>query len=236
MLPGLAQSVNRALRCALVAPDTPDRAEPITRLLAQRVKQLREQAGMNQAELAERMSELRPNWSRSTVVKLETFKRQEVSIGDFLALAVVLGVPPPMLLADPRHVETVSFATDMEAPAWAVVKWMIGLARLMPKDGRSSADADGAATLLIHDGWALAGAIAEVERDDYVSFAGDDPVDPDHLASLRKLEELRHKAALNQIRGRMRRILDAGAPLPPIPDYVLQRAKELDIRLPGVEG
>lgn len=217
-----------------MAPDTPDRAEPITRLLAQRLKQLREQAGMNQAELAERMSELRPNWSRSTVVKLETFKRQEVSIGDFLALAAVLGVPPPMLLADPRHVEMVPFATGMEAPAWAVLMWMIGLMRLPRKDGESGGPY-AEATQLIQDGWAIARSIAELEREDYVSFTGE-PLDPPELAARRELEDMRHKAALMQIRGPINRILDAGAPLPPIPDGVLQRAKELGVALPDLEG
>jgi hypothetical protein len=49
------------------------------------------------------------------------------------------------------------------------------------------------------------------------------------------VHEVRHRAALMRMRLPMRRILDAGAPMPEIiPDFVIQRAEELDVDLPGM--
>jgi len=124
-IPAIARKVNVALVCALVAlSEDGDRADAITRVLARRVFELRKAAGMNQAELGAHMADLRPNWSRSTVAKLENNKRESVSVADLLALALVLNVPVTALLVAERS-SSIKLAEGHEYSPTEALLWLI---------------------------------------------------------------------------------------------------------------
>jgi transcriptional regulator with XRE-family HTH domain len=92
-------------------------AEPITAVIADRVRWFRERSGMSQAELAEHMNKLGTPWKRATVVNLEkrgtasrkrgtAVGRDSVTVQELLALAEVLNVPITALLVDERAERT----------------------------------------------------------------------------------------------------------------------------------
>lgn len=72
-----------------------------TDAVAYRVRQLRERRGLTAQGLAELMNEQGIAWQRSTVAKLENGNRENVSLQEWLALAVVLNVAPMHLLVPP---------------------------------------------------------------------------------------------------------------------------------------
>src|SRR5580704_7701907 len=73
----------------------PERADPITRLIAGRVREIRQQQRLSGASLGAAVRDLGlQGWVDSTVGKLETSRRESVTVRELLALAVVLGVPP----------------------------------------------------------------------------------------------------------------------------------------------
>jgi transcriptional regulator with XRE-family HTH domain len=69
-----------------------------TATVAKRVREVRERRGLTAAQLAERLAEQGVPWERSTVAKLENGKRQNLTLTEWLALAVVLNVAPVHLL------------------------------------------------------------------------------------------------------------------------------------------
>lgn len=214
-----------ALECALVAPDPgTDRADPMTRVLARRVFALRKGAGMNQGELGARMAELRPNWSRSTVVKLENYKREAVGVADLLALAVVLDVPPVWLLADPRSSEPVPVTTGVELDPWSALLWMVGREPLDDVPGSRFAEARSALVELQRLAQGLA-AIRSTE--DSRAGGGGLPEEDRPAEDERLIEALQRPLEL---------LTSWGYPTPPIPERVTARAAELGVKLPGVEG
>lgn len=72
-----------------------------TAAVAYRVRQLRERRGMTAQELADRLAEQGLLWKRSTVAKLENGGRENVSLQEWLTLAIVLNVSPLHLLVPP---------------------------------------------------------------------------------------------------------------------------------------
>jgi len=66
-------------------------------VIAQRVRQLRARKQMTAQQLAERLRQTGVPWDRATVTKLETGRRQNVTITEVLALALVLDVAPTNL-------------------------------------------------------------------------------------------------------------------------------------------
>jgi transcriptional regulator with XRE-family HTH domain len=69
-----------------------------TATVAQRVREVRKRRGLTAQELAERLNTQGVPWDRYTVNKLENGKRQNLSLAEWLALAVVLNVAPVHLL------------------------------------------------------------------------------------------------------------------------------------------
>lgn len=231
-----------ALRCALVAPDEQtDRADPITRVLARRVAELRKAAGMNQAQLGERMAELLPKWSRSTVVKLETYKRESVSTADLFALALALGVPPVILLADPRQPGAVPVAPGLEVDQWDALAWLTGTAGLNKAGDRIEyrrMGQDGAdAGWLIYMSFLLAEALDTLGAPMLTGVRDDDGrLTRDPEAIRRKTDE-QHHDALSRVCDVLSRIeRDGTAPLPDVGEHVRRRAVELGVELPGMGG
>lgn len=185
---------------------------------------------MSQAELGARMAKLRPTWSRSAVVKLENFDRESVPTTDLLALALVLDVPPQMLIADPRYVDEVPVADGVTVKAWEALMWLAGTGTI----AKSDLDNYGKSAWLIDAGWKVVRAVAVLDERDAVL----DPDDPEQVRRTQKRDDERHRDALRSLATAITRISAAGAPLPPmLPlDYVYRRARELDVHLPGMEN
>jgi len=210
--------------------DTASRsAEPITALVAERVRTLRGAAGWTQAELAERVARYGLPWNRATVVHLEKRAasgkgggRESLSVQELLALALVFDVPPVLLIADPRQPGSVPIASDAdgEVDPWVALLWIIGGA------DRSIAKSDlanyGRESWLIAAGWEVSEALGTLKT--RVRGGRDE-------AENQQRNDDRHRAALEQMNTALIRIKGAGAPPPPLPDLVYRRAAELDVQL-----
>jgi transcriptional regulator with XRE-family HTH domain len=70
------------------------------RILGMRLRGLREEAGITQAQLAERMTRQGFSMHQTTIAKIEANQRP-VTVNEAVTLATVLGIPMPWLLADP---------------------------------------------------------------------------------------------------------------------------------------
>lgn len=70
--------------------------------LARRVRQARARQELTAQQLADRLRELGVPWDRATVTKLETGRRQNVTLTEWLALARALDVAPVHLLVQPE--------------------------------------------------------------------------------------------------------------------------------------
>lgn len=78
----------------------------VDEVFARRLKEVREQAGVTQAQLADRMTSAGQKMHRSAIAKIETNQRP-VLLGEAVWLAVLLGVQLIDLTHDP-HADTVT--------------------------------------------------------------------------------------------------------------------------------
>lgn len=107
-------------------------------MVADRVRALREQAGLSQSDVASRMDELGVPWKRTTVVNLEkrgsqsrgratAAGRDAITLQEWLALAIALDVAPVDLLVDLTSAEpfapTPARAIDV---SWRGLRWLVG--------------------------------------------------------------------------------------------------------------
>lgn len=201
-------------------------AEPITALIAERVRARREAADLSQAELAEEMAKRGVPWKRATVVNLEKRAassrgtgggRDAISVQELLTLALVLDVPPVTLIADPRASDTVPVAEGLEVDQWEALMWMVGTGTIDPPTGRAFTNA----AWLIHAGFTVVEALGDLRRVD----RGSDP------EQAQQRTDDRHRQALERMRDALVRINAQGAPPPRLADWVFQRAAELGIDL-----
>jgi transcriptional regulator with XRE-family HTH domain len=181
---------------------------------------------MNQAALGNRMAELRPNWSRSTVVKLENNNRESVSVTDLFALAVALDVPPVWLLCDPKSEEPVPIGAGMELDAWSALLWASGIQEIDDKFGRAWSEASNTIAQ-IQQIVMLVRRFATTRFDHRTESAlapeTSDPAKNDEVER-QILELMRAPLEVLQARGYVR------FPLPPL---VLERAGELGVDFYG---
>lgn len=83
---------------------------------------------MSQEELGRRMSALgREGWGRTTVQKLENDRRGSLTAQELLDLALVLGMPPVLLVADPRTGAAVPVGPARSMSAEDALGWLIGV-------------------------------------------------------------------------------------------------------------
>jgi transcriptional regulator with XRE-family HTH domain len=99
-----------------------------TRLIGERVAEVRGAQGMTQEALAEAMQGVGIDWGRVVVAKLEKGFRPFVKVDEFLALCVVLGISPVDLLVPIYLGEYQSYrvAPDVAAAAGNVREWVRG--------------------------------------------------------------------------------------------------------------
>lgn len=104
-------------------------------VVAKRVREARNRKGMTAAELADDLKRRGLDWDRQTVTKLETGRRQNVSVVELLALARVLDVAPLHLLVPLEDVEF-QVTPKESVPAGRVRSWVRGWEPLPGTDQR----------------------------------------------------------------------------------------------------
>ncbi|WP_037870323.1 helix-turn-helix transcriptional regulator [Streptomyces sp. SPB074] len=97
--------------------------------IAQRVREARRRKDYTAQQLADQLRALGVAWDRATVTKLETGRRQGVSVVEWLALARALDVAPVHLLVPPSEIRYKPVPAA-EYDADAVRAWVRGLAPL----------------------------------------------------------------------------------------------------------
>lgn len=221
-------------------------AEPITALLADRVRRFRERCGMSQADLAERMTELGTPWKRATVVNLEkrgTISRQRVptagrdaiTVQELLRLAVALDVPPVWLLADPKSGTPVPIARGVEPDPWTALLWMTGKQHIEPSKPASGQWAE--AQELLDYAYQLASIVEQ-----YVSISQHrervELMLPQRVADENEREhhDRADRTILTKLPKLLQSLMQRGVALPRLPDDVVKRAAELDIELFSEDG
>jgi|SRR5215218_8950252 transcriptional regulator with XRE-family HTH domain len=108
-----------------------------TRAVAARVRELREKRRLTAAQLAAAMTGAGIKWDRSTVAKLETGRRENVSVAELLALAAVLEVAPVHLLIPLEDDQPYEVTPGRVEPARRVRAWVSGGSPLAGIDPRA---------------------------------------------------------------------------------------------------
>lgn len=104
--------------------------------IAQRVKDARNRKGMTAQELADRLKAGGLSWDRGTVTKLETGRRQNVSVVEWLALARALDVAPIHLLVPLEDGGSYQVTPNESAKTARARYWIRGLVPLGRTDMR----------------------------------------------------------------------------------------------------
>lgn len=216
-------------------------AEPITAVIAERVRTLRTQRGMSQEALAHEVAKRGPKWKRATVVNLE--KRASSSRGaqgsgrdsvtgqELIALAMALGVPLAWLLADPKSDSLVPLAhgeEPFEVAPWAALLWAGGRAPLGDVDGAwLDAEVPLQQAAAIHNVVEQVQSVRKRAHLNSMLFPEQQDAEAEADAERRLLHGLIQP---------MKRLIEQGYRLPVLPDEVVDLALELDVALPTVEG
>lgn len=112
-----------------------------TQVIAKRVRQARARHGLTAQQLAEKLTTAGVPWTRATVTKVETGRRESITVTELLALARVLDVAPLHLLVPvdgrPYDDERRYLVTPNEAqPVYRVREWIRGETPLSDTDTR----------------------------------------------------------------------------------------------------
>jgi transcriptional regulator with XRE-family HTH domain len=198
-----------------------------TTVIAGRVKVLRKQARLSGPALASAMKERGFAWNRTTVAKLETGHRESISVQEWLALALVLDVPPVWLLIDPSGRTPTPVAEGVELDPWSALMWMIGRQVIGQPAGTNwkSEEFD-----LLSQVQRLWERLADLGGNLHRLKTG--KLDE----RLREMIEKLIREDLDQARECLQRIADAKAAVPQLPAEVVKCAVEQGIDLPGQEG
>lgn len=220
---------------SLVERKDPLRADPITRLIAARVKKIRNEQRLSGAALSAAVRELGlPGWVDSTVGKLETGRRESVTVREWFALSLALDAPPPWLLVDPSG-DAVPVATGVEVDPWSALMWIAGKRPLVDQPGQGWIEAANllnetyqAAELLKH----LEDVRAQVRHWNLVALVKPaEGTDDAEDRALRNAET--EKSLLREIAGWLHEVHRLNLTVPKLPEDIVARCQELDIELPG---
>lgn len=94
-------------------------------VLARQVRRWREERKLSAQALANRLAEIGSTLDRRAIFKIETENRG-VSVDEWLQLAHVLAVPPPLLFLDLESGDDVEVAPDVALHPWIVWEWVVG--------------------------------------------------------------------------------------------------------------
>lgn len=168
---------------------------------------------MSGAGLAERLAAYGIPWNRTTVAKLESGRRENISVAELLALALALGTTPLALIADPRIGGPVPVADGLEVSPWTLALWARGDGHSEDRDPRLKVDRS---TVVLFDS---AASIADLCRQVLRPPAkGEDP-------------ESKDRSLLRLLINALDRVLALGAVPYPVPAAVCERAADLGFDL-----
>lgn len=111
----------------------------LTRLIGRQVRKYREQRGMSAEQLAEAVQAIGVPYTRSQVTNLEANRRTTITLGEVLAFARVLDVPPVLLFLPIGGHEDVEILPGVEANPWAAYRWITGQGPLAERYGTGDA-------------------------------------------------------------------------------------------------
>lgn len=100
--------------------------ESPTKTVATRVRQYRTDRGWSARVLAEKCQEAGLKWERDVVANLESGRRNMVTLDELLILALVLNVPPILLVTPLGTKDEQQVAPDVRAKPWDVYRWFLG--------------------------------------------------------------------------------------------------------------
>ena len=111
---------------ALMEAERRDGATPasLTAVIAERMKALRGDVRLSGPALAVEMNKQGVPWNRTTVAKLETGRRESVTVPELVALALVLNVPVTALLVAERS-SSIKLAEGHEYSPTEALLWLI---------------------------------------------------------------------------------------------------------------
>lgn len=108
-----------------------------TGALAGRVREVRAKRGWSAERLAQEMRGAGIDWSRGVVAKIESGRRQDISVAELLALSYVLEVSPVHMLVPPDDGdEPYQVTPQVSVPARQVREWIRGYEMLPGGDRR----------------------------------------------------------------------------------------------------
>lgn len=215
-------------------PALPD-VRPGTAVIAANVRRLRDQLNWSGADLAVRVQDQGLNWTRTTVAKLETGRREAVAVHELLALAIALGVPPVWLLVDPTDGRRTLIADQAGGTVgmgpWTAFQWLTGqsYADVVPGDWPQLWDRAAGGLDLGYRIGQLLRQLHDIndlrETTDLVQPGKGE--DEDFLAAERK--------GIEQLRRRMQELVDRGLRPPTaheLGEHVLKKAAQFGVELP----
>ena len=209
-------------------PEAGVETRTLTAMIAARVRVLRRETRLSGAGLAAGMKDRGIPWNRTTVAKLETGRRESITVPELLALADVLGVPVPWLLVDLTAATAVPFE-GIERDPWAVMLWLVGKEPLTSTPG----PAWDTAALPIRQACQVATLVerfgqVRTHRENVAALL------PDGRDADRALEDERQeRRILEDLTRPLRALVRLGFSPPPLPDELVKRAVELDVELDG---
>jgi len=227
--------------CYLVTHPERATAEPITALVADRVRELRNSSGLSQAELAAKMVKLGIPWTRLTVVNLEKRSkearerggaggRDAVTAQELLALATVFDVPLPWLLIDPMAVSAVPIAKGVEVDPWTALLWLVGKEPLTDPPGPTW----DTASRVIGQACQVATLVERhAQLRTHQEIAAIMLVDRHDLADRGAEDEGQERRVLESLARLLAVLEDRGYPRPPLPCDLIKRAADLGVELNG---
>jgi transcriptional regulator with XRE-family HTH domain len=204
---------------ALMESGGPDGVS-ITAVIADRVRRLRETARLSGAGLAAEMVKLGVPWNRTTVAKLETGRRESITVQELLALALALDVPPVALLVDLTGATPARVAAGVELDPADALLWMIG-ALNQTGVGPTGASWNQAAGLLE--------ALQRLNRALRIHEWNSRAVTDNAALTLEA-----NKSTIIAIAEAVEDITRLGMSAPTLPASVLRQAEEFNVALPGV--
>jgi transcriptional regulator with XRE-family HTH domain len=109
-------------------------------VIADQVRTLRKERGVTAQRLADLLNEVGVEWTRDTVTKFETRRRGSLDVTELFALALVLNVPPPLLIV-PIDAESVPVVPVDNFSAYRTTLWLLGEFPLLDARGGRWLDA-----------------------------------------------------------------------------------------------
>lgn len=97
-----------------------------TSVVAARVREMRSAKQWSAQRLAEEMAELGVDWNRGVVAKLETGRRESVSVAELMALACVFDVSPIALLLPSEAGDYAIAPNRVAGSTIRIIDWMLG--------------------------------------------------------------------------------------------------------------